>query len=162
MTSPQSTKRSELLTRLAQLGRQHSDATVIFHAAIAQLLQLNPTDYKAMSVLERLGPMSAGDIAAHTGLATASVTNLLDRLEQKGFVRRIDDPSDRRRVLVTPVREKVAEARGLFESARSSLDRLYERYSASELMTIADFLQRNAERLRLEISKIEARRTGGQ
>jgi hypothetical protein len=30
--------------------------------------------------------MSAGEIARHAGLATASVTNLVDRLERKGFV----------------------------------------------------------------------------
>jgi hypothetical protein len=36
-------------------------------------------------------PLGAGDIARHSALATASVTNLLDRLEQKGFVRRVRD-----------------------------------------------------------------------
>src|SRR5262245_27400287 len=89
--------RAALLETLARVGRENSDATVIFHTALADRLGLNPTDYKTMSVLERLGPLSAGDISVHTGLTPASVTDLLDRLERKGFIRRIADPSDGRR-----------------------------------------------------------------
>ena len=146
--------RAELVERLAQVGRENSDATVFFHSTIAELLDLNPTDEKAMSVLERLGPLSAGEIAQHTGLATASVTSLIDRLERKGFVRRVHDQTDRRRVIVEPTPERVTEARRLFASARQSLARLYEHYSDRELATIADFLSRNAERLRAETQKL--------
>ena len=149
-----SRRRAELLERLARAGRRNSDATVLFHATLARGLGLNPTDYKAMSVLERLGPLSAGDIAAHTGLAAASVTNLVDRLEEKGFVRRVDDPADRRRVLVAPVAEKLARARPLFRSTQRSLERLYERYSEAGLEAIGDFLERNAERLQEETRKL--------
>lgn len=149
-------RRAEVLAKLAQVGRAHSDATVFFHETLARRLGLNPTDYKTMSVLERLGPMAAGDIAKHTGLATASVTNLIDRLESKGFIRRVDDPHDRRRVFVAPVAEKIAEARPLFASTRRSLGRLWERYSDRELVVIADFLERNTERLRNETMKLEA------
>lgn len=68
---------------------------MLFHSTIAGLLDLHPTDYKVLGILERSGPMSAGEIARHAGLAAASVTNLIDRLDQKGFVRRVADPADR-------------------------------------------------------------------
>src|SRR5688572_22283048 len=77
--------RREILDDLARVGREHSDATVLFHASIASLLDLHPTDYKVLGILERLGPLSASEIARRSGLANASVTNLIDRLEQKGF-----------------------------------------------------------------------------
>jgi DNA-binding MarR family transcriptional regulator len=147
--------RAHLLEKLAQLGREHSDATVLFHATMARLLDLNVTDYKTMSVLQRLGPMSAGEIAQHTGLATASVTNLVDRLERKGFVRRVHDAADRRRVMVEPIAEHVDEAHRRFASARQSLARFYDRYTDEELAVIADFLSRNTERLRAETKKID-------
>lgn len=83
--------RQQTLETLARVGREHSDATVLFHARVASFLDLHSTDYKTLGVLERLGPMSAGDIARHTGLASASVTNLIDRLERKGFARRTGD-----------------------------------------------------------------------
>jgi predicted transcriptional regulator len=65
-----------------------NEATVLLHSVVAAMLGLHPTDYKVLGLLERAGAMSAGDIARHSGLATASVTNLIDRLEQKGDVPR--------------------------------------------------------------------------
>jgi DNA-binding MarR family transcriptional regulator len=147
-------KRKQILEQLARVGRENSDATVLFHSHIAERMGLHPTDYKALGLLERLGPMSAGDLGKHSGLATASVTNLIDRLESKGYVRRIRDTDDRRRVLVEPVRDRLSAAGDLFGSARRSLARLFEAYADRDLAVIADFLGRNAERLREETRKL--------
>jgi DNA-binding MarR family transcriptional regulator len=150
-----STRRDELLIRLAEVGRDNSDATVLFHATVARLLDLNLTDYKTLGLLARVGAMSAGEIARHTGLATASITTLIDRLERKGFVRRIDDPADRRRVIVEAVAERTSAARPYFVSTRQSLNRLYGQYTDKELAVIADFLAKNAQRLRSETERLE-------
>jgi DNA-binding MarR family transcriptional regulator len=139
---------------LAVIGREHSDAAVLFHAAVAQRMGLNATDYKTMSALDRLGPMSAGEIAEYTGLATASVTDLIDRLVDKGYARRVRDANDRRKILVEPVEERVVEARRYFRSTERSVAALYERYSTRDLAVIADFLQHNVTRLRRETEKI--------
>lgn len=132
---------------------------MLFHTTLAVRLDLHPTDYKTLGILQRLGPQSAGEIAQHSGLATASVTNLIDRLERKGFVRRVADAADRRRVLVEPIEDRVTAGRTLFSSASRSLAQLLERYSARELAVITDFLARNAERLRSKISKLETAAT---
>ena len=42
------------------------------------------------------------------GLTTGAVTRVIDRLEQAGYVRRVPDPADRRRVIVEVVPDKVA------------------------------------------------------
>jgi len=153
MTTPRRS-RQEILEELARVGREHSDATVLFHASVASLLDLHPTDYKVLGILERSGPLGAGEIAQRSGLANASVTNLIDRLAQKGFVRRVADPTDRRRVMVEAIAERLAHARTLFASTRRSLAQLFDRYSDDDLSVIADFLRRNAERLRGETSKL--------
>lgn len=44
--------------------------------------------------------MSAGEIAARLGVTSGSVTVLVDRLVERGYVTRLSDPHDRRRVLV--------------------------------------------------------------
>jgi DNA-binding MarR family transcriptional regulator len=152
--------RAATLERLARVGREHSDATVLFHARLASILDLHPTDYKTLSVLERSGRLSAGEIARHAGVATASATNLIDRLERKGFVRRIDDPRDRRRVLVEVCQPRMHAARQSLTSPGRSLARLFERYADAELLVIADFLARNAERLRGETGKLQSVRAG--
>jgi hypothetical protein len=74
-------------------------------------------DVKSLAgrIRKRFGPMSAGEIAKWTGFTAASVTDLVDRLERKGFVRRASDPADRRRVMIEPVAQKVASARRHFE-----------------------------------------------
>ena len=150
--------RQQTLETLARAGREHSDATVLFHARLASFLDLHPTDYKTLGVLERLGPMSAGDIARHTGLATASVTNLIDRLERKGFARRVADARDRRRVLVEARVERVNAVRQSFRSPGQSLARLFAHYSDTDLGVIADFLARNAARLQAETLKLRSTR----
>jgi len=156
--------RKRNLAELARVGREHSDATVLFHATVASRMGLHPTDYKALGILERLGPMTAGDIARNSGLATASVTNLIDRLEKKGFVRRVRDGRDRRRVLVEAVRDRVSAGRVLFASTIESLAGLFKRYSDRELALIADFLGRNGDRLREETRKlsVDARKKSGR
>ena len=146
--------RRQILAELARAGREHSDATVLFHATMASLLDLHPTDYKALSILERSGALSAGELAKRSRLAAASVTSLIDRLERRGFVRRVPDARDRRRVLVEPVRGRVTAARGRFASTQRSLRELWRRYSDGDLAVIADFLDRNAERLRAETTKL--------
>lgn len=73
---------------------------MMFHGAIADQHSLTATDTRTLELLDRLGPQSAGEIAAHTGLAATSVTALIDRLEARGLVRRAADANDRRKVLV--------------------------------------------------------------
>jgi DNA-binding MarR family transcriptional regulator len=146
--------RSEVLEALRRAGREHSDATVFFHAAVAGRLGLNTTDHKAMSLLERAGPMAAGEIAERTGLASSSVTALVDRLERRGFVRRVRDPNDRRRVIVEPAREGIAKFAPFFASPQRSLSRLFSDYTSEELLVILDFLTRSTERLRSETTRL--------
>jgi len=145
--------RTELLAALRRVGREHSDATVLFHSALAGELGLHPTDYKALGVVQRLGPLSAGELGRRTGLAAASVTNLIDRLEARGFLRRESDPADRRRVMLRADVSEVSD-NAFFASWQRSTARMWERYTDTELAVILDFLGDTAERLRLRTEAI--------
>lgn len=149
--------RSELLAELHRVGREHSDATVLFHSTLAAEVGLHPTDYKALGILDRLGPMSAGELAHHTGLAAASVTNLIDRLAARGLLRREPDPSDRRRVLLSADVSELTDNE-FFRSWQRATTQVWERYSDTELAVILDFLADTAERLR---TRTEALTAGG-
>jgi DNA-binding MarR family transcriptional regulator len=147
--------RAELLDDLRRVGREHSDATVLFHSALAAELGLHPTDYKALGVLDRLGPMSAGELGRHTGLAAASVTNLIDRLVAKGFLRREPDPVDRRRVLLHAHVAELADNE-FFATWQRTAAQLWDRYSDTELAVILDFLADTAERLHARTKALAA------
>jgi DNA-binding HxlR family transcriptional regulator len=66
----------------------------------AERIGINVTDLNCLNIVALTGPMTAGDLARATGLTTASITGVLDRLEQGGFIQRERDPKDRRRVIV--------------------------------------------------------------
>src|ERR1700726_142454 len=66
----------------------------------AERIGINVTDLNCLNIVALTGPMTAGDLAKQTGLTTASITGVLDRLEGGGFIRRERDPKDRRRVIV--------------------------------------------------------------
>jgi DNA-binding transcriptional ArsR family regulator len=80
-------RRRDLVEGILAAGRESSAATVMLHTAIAERSGLTATDTKTIDTLIRLGPVTAGELAGYTGLATASVTSLIDRLEKKGLVR---------------------------------------------------------------------------
>lgn len=67
-------------------------------------LQLNETDMKALRYIIASTnsdvAVTAGALAAHLHVSTASVTKLLDRLERAGHIVRRPHPTDRRAVTV--------------------------------------------------------------
>jgi DNA-binding MarR family transcriptional regulator len=147
--------REGVLGELALAVNLHSEAVVLFHSAIAQSMGLDPTAYKTLFLLRRLGPLSAGEIARATGLATASVTDLIDRLVAKGYVSRGAHPTDRRRIVVALMAESVAAARPGFGVPNPSIETLFDRYDAQQLEVIADFLKRNALRLTEDLAHLD-------
>src|SRR5215472_4529221 len=74
--------------------------------AAAERVGINATDLNCLNILSFSGPLTAGELARATGLTTASITGVIDRLEAADFVRRERDPSDRRRVVVAIEVEK--------------------------------------------------------
>jgi DNA-binding MarR family transcriptional regulator len=141
-------RRRDLVESILMAGRENSAAAVMLHTAIAERWGLTATDTKTIDTLMRLGPVTAGEVAGYTGLATASVTSLIDRLEKKGLVRRVRDAQDRRRVMVEPVRERLAGGETVFGSIRQGFANLLENYSDEQLETILDFMQRSSKRAR--------------
>jgi DNA-binding MarR family transcriptional regulator len=138
--------RAEVLGQLMEVGRAHSAVTVMFHSAVAAKQGLNATEEKTLDYLQRKGPLTAKDLAELTGLAPASVTGLLDRLETKGFVRRVKHPTDRRRVVVELNEEKLAELAGFFEDWARDIVEACEEFSTEELRTVVRFLSVMSER----------------
>jgi DNA-binding MarR family transcriptional regulator len=140
-------RRAELLEQLAMAGRASSVATVMFHTAVAAKQGLSASEEKALDLLERSGPLTAGELARQSGLAPASVTGLINRLEQKGFARRIQNPSDRRSILVEVDVERIyARVAPLFANWVRSLEELYAGYSDEQLDVILHVLTEAARR----------------
>jgi len=76
------------------------DAITLAEPIQARLWQVSRITMTQLAVLRRLrgGPQTVGRLGAEVGLAPASVTRLVDRLEKRGLVARSRDAEDRRRV----------------------------------------------------------------
>ena len=154
-------KREELLAALNDEFRQLSTATIIFHQAIADRLGLNVTDHKCLDILTRSGPMTAGDMAQQTGLTTGAITGVIDRLEKAGFVRRADDPNDRRRVIIEPILQRIEKfVAPLFESMAKAAAELCSEYSTEHLALIREFTNRCHRMALAEARKLGEGRAG--
>jgi len=138
-------------------AREYSTAAVVLHGVIAERFALSATDLKALDILQRVGPVSAGEIAVQTGLATASVTSLLDRLEKKGFVRRTPDRGDRRRVMVAPTDRLEREMVPIFAALRRRMLARSREYDPEQIAILGSFFQGCASDMRKETAKLAAR-----
>jgi DNA-binding MarR family transcriptional regulator len=144
-----------LIATLNDEFRELSTATILFHQAIADRLGMHLTDHKCAGILLRAGPITAGELARRTGLTTGTITAVIDRLENAGFVRRAKDPGDRRRVVIEPLRERIEEKIGpLFESIARAMAELCADYSVQELAVIRDFTARAHQAAYEEIRKL--------
>ena len=96
-------------------------------------LELELWEYDVLSALRRQGQpyaLSASKLARETDLSTGAMTNRIDRLEQRGFVKRVADQSDRRGVNVTLTQQGTREIdkaiQRRLDSATTSLQSLSE------------------------------------
>ncbi len=165
--SREASSRAELVAALLQAGRQLSAATIMFHQTVADCLGLNATDHKCLDLLATAGPLTAGELADRTGLTTGAITSAIDRLERAGYARRVDDPRDRRRVIVRPVARRCRRIGRLFEHLGAAVAELGARYRDEQLVTILDFLaesqrvlHESTQRLRPQAEKGAGRKAG--
>ena len=138
--------RERLIAAVLAASGESSAMAVFFHGAIAEQLGLSATEMKTLLLLNRPGSLTAGEIAHQIGLTTPSVTSLIDRLESKGFVRRVRDTVDRRRVIVERNEARFAELEQSFQALQESFRDFLGVYSDDQLATIADFLTRARQR----------------
>src|SRR5271155_3497291 len=84
--------RRELMEKLWDLGRKMSTQTA----------GLNATDTKCIDLILRApaGRVTAGWLSDMTGLTTGAITHILDRLDKRGFIQRLRDTQDRRKVFI--------------------------------------------------------------
>ncbi|HEY2420230.1 MAG TPA: MarR family transcriptional regulator [Neobacillus sp.] len=146
-----------LIKKLIQNLRKLSTRMVLFQQKAAQSLGVVHTDFKTADILNEIGPLTAGELGEITGLSTGSVTALIDRLEQSGYVRREKDPTDRRRVIIVPVKEKQHCIKENYHHLNKSMSELCSQYNQEELSLIIGFIEKT-----IAIHEKEIQRSNGR
>ena len=83
---------SELRTTVMRLARRLRRMRTETSLSLGQLA--------ALGTLDRHGPLTPGELAAHERVQPPSMTRIVAALEAAGLVTRTDHPTDRRQVLV--------------------------------------------------------------
>jgi DNA-binding MarR family transcriptional regulator len=134
--------RAEMLRALAHEFRQSTGLGASLWRAVASRMGMAVTDVQVLDLLESSGPMTAGQIADHTGLTTGSTTSLLNRLEETGLVRRERDPADGRRVIVqlTSGADPLQAIAPTFDALSKALENLTAPYDDEHLAFLLEVL----------------------
>lgn len=133
-------ERARLATEFAAAIRKTGSLMNLVGQAAADRIGINATDLNCLNILSFSGELTAGELARATGLTTASITGVVDRLEKAGFVRRVRDTRDRRRVVVHLELEKaLSEVATVFLPMMRDWQQLAGGYTDDELRIIVRF-----------------------
>ena len=149
------TERAQLTAAFAAAIRRAGSLMQLMGQAAADRIGINATDLNCLNLLSFRGQMTAGQLAKATGLSTASITGVIDRLEVAGFVRRERDAADRRRVVVRLVTERaVRDVASVFLPMVRAWQQLAAQYSDDELRLIVEFSGQLEQVLRAHITRL--------
>lgn len=157
MSSNQQSQATELQENFTLRMRGLGSRTVLYQQNVATSLGLYNNDFLSIDILNEKGPITAGELSKLTGLATGSVTALIDRLEKNGFVRRQNDPNDRRKVIIVPIYEDKKEISDTYLALHADMVKLASAYTDEELKLITHFLERASTVLENQIEQLNAK-----
>jgi DNA-binding MarR family transcriptional regulator len=114
---------------------------------------LNRGEVGLLSTLRIAGPphrLSPTRLARGLLLSSAGVTSRIDRLERRGFVRRLDDPNDRRGVIIELTDEGLAVVDAAVAANSASDRQLLGRLAPDELVQLEALLRKLLSGLELQ------------
>ena len=154
-----SPERARLASEFGGAVRMTGSLMQLVGQAAADRIGINATDLNCLNILSFSGQLTAGELARATGLTTASITGVIDRLEEVGYVRRERDARDRRRVVVHLVLDKaLRDVAPVFLPMVREWQEMAADYSDEELQLIVAFYRRMEQVIRDHV--IRLRETG--
>lgn len=82
------------------LRRAHQRASALFLTVLAEA-QLTPTQFFAMARLHEMGKLSQNRLGRLAAMDPATIQGVIRRLHERGYIERLADPTDRRRMVLS-------------------------------------------------------------
>jgi DNA-binding transcriptional ArsR family regulator len=150
-------ERKQLAAAFGEGFRKTNSLMQLMGQAAADRLGLNATDLNCLNILSFSGELTAGELARETGLTTASITGVADRLEEAGYVRRERDPRDRRRVVIRLVlKSALRDVAPVFLPLILGWQGVVTRYTDDELRLIVEFYGQMEQVIRAHLARLRA------
>lgn len=121
----------------------------IFSKILAKydLQEISPAQGRILFVLWQKDGISIQELARKTSLEKSTLTSMLDRLEQNGFVKRIPSKEDRRAILIK-LTEKDRECQDLYTKiTKEKTGLFYKGFTPKEIDAVENYLQRILDNL---------------
>ena len=104
--------------------------------------EFNGPQGRILYVLWNSNSISIQELAQQTGLANATLTSMLDRMEQKNLLRRTADPGDRRKIRIL-LTEQTFGLREKYEAVTAAMTGItYQGFSEEEIKQLESYMER--------------------
>ena len=149
MTSAEQPRPS--VRRATELIREVREVSQEFELHVGRELTVNPTDLLAMEHLIQSGPLAPTELARRLEISTAATTAVVDRLAALGHVTRMQNPTDRRGIVVVPSATSVARAMATLMPMIMGIDGVLDEFEPDEQAIITEYLERVIATYRAQI-----------
>ena len=95
--------------------------------------EINAAQGTIIFVLSKEGPMQIKDIGKKTGLAKTSLTSMLERMEQQGLVKKIENEEDKRSTIIELCEDTMSFTDTLEQIGTQMDEELYKGLKAKEI-----------------------------
>jgi DNA-binding MarR family transcriptional regulator len=128
--------------RVAVELRKAIASAVLFNDVVAARVGMSHSEMQSLHLLQLYGPMTPTQLTTLTGLTSGAMTALVDRLVRAGLASREQHPSDRRKVVVTAINQRIDAVLGpQYQGQAEHVGRVMARFTAEQLQIVADFLE---------------------
>ena len=104
--------------------------------------ELTTTQLGVLEAILHKGPLTHRDLGRKVLTSAGNMTDVVDKLQARGLVRRVRDPLDRRLVRVELTEAGSALIRGLFPRHAADIARVMGGLTPAELRQLGDLLRR--------------------
>ena len=152
--------KQELLDAISDQFRASQNWSDAFDDIASEILGINRTDMRVIDIVTRKGRATAGEVAKEAALTTGGVTAVVDRLEKVGYLKRVRDPDDRRRVWLEATPELYEKSWEIWGPLSEIWQSRARNLSREQLEFILEFLADGNELMSGQIERVQAMRDG--
>lgn len=105
-------------------------------------IEINPAQGRIMFVLWKNDEIPITELARRTSLEKSTLTSMLDRLEDAGYVARVPSPQDRRKILIKRTAKDRAWQKVYIQVSREMTELFYAGFSQAEINEFERYLKR--------------------
>lgn len=136
--------------RILQSLRRIIRAIDLHSKKLSSQYKITPAQIICLQTVINEGPLTLASIASKVHLSSSTVVGIIDRLEEKKYLKREKGTKDRRQVLIAATEEGVEYAKKAPSALQDKLANALSKLSPLEQSTICLSLERIVEMMELE------------